>query len=142
MGILQKILAVPNSPKLKKLDPATPAGHGSASEPSTRRPAAHCPVCLPPYGRHYWQDSYGLWRCTQCHPPAAVAMVRDQVLVDGSGIDGGPDGAHGEQLAPIASSDGSSEIVAGDAFPSYARGRWRYYEARWGRHWEKVGVGA
>jgi len=107
-----------------------------APKPTTRRPTTQCPVCLPPYGRHYWRDTYGTWRCTQCHPPAIMAMVREQCLVG----DGGVDGAQGEQPALIASSDGSSEIVAGEEFPAYARGRWRYYEDRWGRHWERIGV--
>jgi len=61
-------------------------------------------------------------------------MVREQCLVS----DGGPDGVQGEQLAPIAS---SGEIIAGEEFPVYARGRWRYYEDRAGRHWERTRVG-
>jgi hypothetical protein len=109
----------PNNPTVK------------AAEPTTRRPTDRCPICPSPYGRHFWRDSYGFWRCTQCHPPAAVAMVREQCLVS----DGGPNGTGGEQLALIAS---SGEIVAGEAFPAYARGRWRYYEDRWGRHFERI----
>ena len=81
MGILQKIISASNAANIKPTgNPATPAGQGAASEPTTRRPNARCPVCLPPYGRHFWQDTYGVWWCTQCRPPAAVAMVRDQVL--------------------------------------------------------------
>lgn len=115
-------------------DPTTPAGQGSASEPTIRRPTVRCSVCLPPYGRHYWLDSYGTWRCTQCHPPAAVAMVRDQILVPLGDVGAEPAG-QADELALIAS---SGEFTASGEFPSYARGRWRYYEDRWGRHWERI----
>ena len=62
-------------------------------------------------------------------------MVRDQVLVplNGSGL-----GQNRDELALAASSDGGGEFVAGEEFPVYAQGRWRYYEDRWGRHWERV----
>lgn len=131
MGILQKITAGASLPIVKLTNPSTPPGQGSAFEPASRWPSVRCSNCLPPYGRHYWRDSYGAWRCIQCHPPVAVAMVREQCLVG----DGRPDGAQGEQLAPIAS---SGEIIAGEEFSAYARGRWRYYEDRAGRHWERI----
>lgn len=116
-------------------NPAATDGQGSAPEPDSRRPAARCKICSQPYGRHYWRDSYGFWRCTQCHPPAATVMVRDQVLVP---VDGLSVGQSEGELALVASSDGGGEFVAGEEFPAYARGRWRYYEDRWGRHWERV----
>lgn len=128
MGILSKII-----PANKFLD-ATPKIGGGECQPKTRRPTARCGICQPPYGRHFWMDAYGEWRCTQCSPPAVFAMVRDQVLVpadDG----GGPQRCVESADVPLGP-DG--EFVAGDAFPAYSRGRWRYYEDRGGRHWERI----
>jgi len=65
-------------------------------------------------------------------------MVREQVLVPVDGlVDGQGDGPAGstDELAPIAS---SGEFTAGEEFPVYARGQWRYYEDRSGRHWERI----
>ena len=56
-------------------------------EVATTRPSRPCPAGHPlPYGLHHWQDPYGQWHCTECHPPAAPAMVRDEVVVDAHGV--------------------------------------------------------
>ncbi len=51
-------------------------------------PVEPCRKHQPPYGRHFWRDSFGTWRCTECFPPAALAMVREQTLVESN-----PEGA-------------------------------------------------
>lgn len=46
------------------------------------RPSQPCPAGHTlPYGLHHWRDCYGNWRCTECDPPAALAMVREEMLV-------------------------------------------------------------
>lgn len=64
--------------------------------------------------------------------------MREQCLVSDGRPDAGMVDELVDELAPVAS---SGEIITGEEFPAYARGRWRYYEDRAGRHWEKIGVG-
>lgn len=73
--------------KINKNVSATEIKNNSVRLPTaTTRPAAPCPDGHPlPYGLHHWQDPYGQWHCTECHPPAAPAMVRDEVVVDAKG---------------------------------------------------------
>ena len=80
MGILSQILADD-----KKIIPQTEI-ENSAIEKSTRspgtRPDRPCPAGhQPPYGRHHWMDNYGVWHCTECHPPASTAMIKEEFLV-------------------------------------------------------------
>ncbi len=46
------------------------------------RPAARCEKHPEPYGRHFWRDAYGNWNCTECHPPAVLASVCGEWLVE------------------------------------------------------------
>ena len=83
MGILSKITAGESAEK----KPA--AMNKTTLEPFNDRPTVPCtrqhPGPTPPYGLHHWRDLYGVWHCTQCEPPASVAMIREQMLVDPNG---------------------------------------------------------
>ena len=139
MGILSKILRKDDFQSENKSDGKARdttkkiIEGGCGNETPPRRPTARCEKCQPPYGRHFWLDSYGEWRCTQCHPPAAAAMVRDQVLV--ADVDHGTQGGRQDDVVPLGP---GGEFVAGDEYPVNARGRWQYYEDRVGRHWERL----
>ena len=79
MSLLKKMLAADISTKIEKS--ITPQ-QAEVEDPSIRRPTAPCPKNhTPPAGRHFWLDTFGCWHCTECDPPAVVAMVRDQVLI-------------------------------------------------------------
>ena len=127
MGILSEILAGKN-PASKKTDPEKKSEPQNIKPSTPATPTAPCEICKPPYGRHFWSDPYGCWHCTQCNPPASLAMVRDQMLL---AADGSPD-------VTVISPDGSTRINAGEEFPAYARGRWRFFEDRHGYHFERL----
>lgn len=102
-------------------------------------PASRCPACIAvgrpsAYGRHYWRDAYGTWHCTECEPPAVLAMVREEVLIDPDGPDGGKntDGKpHGPKIIQAELSQ----------FPRSVAGEWRErpdHAGRWGL--ERVGL--
>jgi hypothetical protein len=74
MGLMEKILEPPKVLPVKNstkeiLRPTKPCGAG----------------CKPPYGRHFWRDTYGQWHCTECDPPAAYAMVKEEFLLPREG---------------------------------------------------------
>ena len=107
MGILSKILAGEISAPAEKTIP---------ENSSAKKPAEICPNCKPPYGQHFWMDVFRRWHCTECDPPAAVSMVRDQVLLSlpnnagGSTSDSNDWGLPGIQILGIRNPDGSWEF--------------------------------
>jgi hypothetical protein len=81
MDLLEKLAGNDLASRLEKN--AVPQKTVDKKNGSGNRPAAPCPVGHPPpYGRHFWLDAYGSWHCTECCPPATLAQVRDEVLVD------------------------------------------------------------
>jgi len=83
MGILSQILA-----NGKKIIPP-PEIENAAIEKSIQapgtRPDRPCPAGHPPpYGYHHWMDIYGVWRCTECRPPASAAMAKEEFLAGNS----------------------------------------------------------
>ena len=136
MSILEKLHKRDVSTKIEKSAVPQPA---AADDPQARRPTTPClrqhPGPTPPYGLHHWQDAYGNWRCTQCDPPATLAMVRDECLVS---IDG--DGA-GRSTTPTHDA-GPGVLIVGDddpAIPPAWRGRWEFWTDKHGEnHYTKV----
>lgn len=75
MGILEEIQQNDLSKKVSEL-PATKV------RISAEWPDAPCLAGHPyPYGLHHWKDPYGQWHCTECNPPSALSMVRDEIVV-------------------------------------------------------------
>lgn len=78
MGILSKILADEPPQEIKissaKISHEKNNISGSPTQPCPVR-HEHSP------GLHHWRDSYGEWHCTECFPPAVMAMVREECVV-------------------------------------------------------------
>lgn len=88
MGILTKILGGDNLQKIRQpeiLDAKIIDLTATDRTDPTVVPSRPCPAGHPlPYGLHHWQDAFGIWRCTECHPPASLAFVRSEILVGGN----------------------------------------------------------